>query len=270
MKRKRWTFWLLVSVIVLITLNLPVGMRQSLKRGTRDLLAPLQEMAASYTARFREAGNAIRARGTLPQQNRDLQQEVIRLQNRLSELEALREENFLLRKQLDFQQRSEWELAAGLVIARDISGWWQTVRMLRPADISPGVERAVISSEGLVGRLTDISERTADVLLISDPACRVAVEIGPNAANGILKGQGLSWKGQVICSVEFINKNMNLNRGDVVSTSGLGGVYPKGIPIGTLESITLDENGLHQSATVRPYADLGSLDVLFVVKEVQP
>lgn len=270
MKRKRWTFWILVSVIILITLNLPVGVSQSLKRGTRDLLAPLQQLSASYGARFREAGNAIRARGTLPQQNRELQQEVIRLQNRVTELESLREENFQLRQQLDFQNRSEWELAAGIVIARDISGWWQTVRMLKPDALQDEADRAVITPQGLVGRLTDLSEKTADVLLISDPSCQVAVQIGTDNANGILKGRGLSWNGQILCSVDFINKNQNISRGAIVTTSGLGGVFPKGIPVGTLESIMLDENGLHQSATVKPFADLSQLDVLFVVLGVQP
>jgi rod shape-determining protein MreC len=269
-KRKRWTFWLLIGVIILITLNLPVGISRSLKQGTRDLLAPLQQLGATYTSRFREAGNAIRARGTLPQRNRELQKEVIRLQNRVTELEALEEENFLLRQQLNFQQRSTWELAAGIVIARDISGWWQTVRILKPEGLEAETDRAVISSEGLVGRLTDVSEETADVLLISDPSCQVAVRIGDNQTNGILKGQGLSWNVQVFCTVELINKHQRLERGAEVSTSGLGGVFPKGIPVGTLENIQLDENGLHQTATVKPYADLSRLDVLFVVQGERP
>ena len=258
----------MVGVIVLITFNLPVGVQTSLKRGTRDLIAPLQELFASYTARFREAGNAIRARGTLPQQNRELQEEVIRLRNRVVELESLRDENFELRQQLDFQERSEWDLAASLVIARDISGWWQTVRMLRPEGVSDQSDSAVINSEGLVGRLYESSGETVDVLLISDPACRVAVQIGIGNAYGILSGQGLSWNGQILCSVDLINKNKRLRAGDEVSTSGLGGVFPKGIPVGTIESIELDTNGLHQTAIVRPHADLSDLNVLFVVREV--
>lgn len=268
MKRKGWTFWILVGVIILITLNLPAGVQTSLKWGIRDLVAPLQELFASYSARFQEAGNAIRARGTLPQQNRDLQEEVIRLRNRVGELESLRDENFLLRQQLDFQERSEWDLAASLVIARDISGWWQTVRMLRPEGVGEQASSAVINSEGLVGRLHESSGETVDVLLISDPACRVAVQIGSGSAYGILSGQGLSWNGQVLCSVDLINKNKRLKVGDEVTTSGLGGVFPKGIPIGTLESIELDTNGLHQTAIVRPHADLSDLNVLFVVREL--
>jgi rod shape-determining protein MreC len=233
-------------------------------------VAPLQELFASYRARFVEAGNAIRAHGTLPQQNRELQEEVIRLRHRITGLEALREENFLLRQQLDFQQRSEWTLAASMVIARDISGWWQTVRMLRPAGIGEDDIFAVINSEGLVGRLYEISGETADVLLISDPACRVAVQIGSGASYGILSGQGLSWNGQVLCSVDLINRNQRLEPGDQVTTSGLGGIFPGGIPVGTVQSVELDENGLHQSAIIRPYADLGNLNVLFLVKEDQP
>lgn len=270
MKRKGWTFWLTVGVIVLITLRLPVGLQDSLKRGTRDLVAPLQELFASYSQRFREAGNAIRARGTLPQQNQELQEEVIRLRNKVEDLESLREENFLLRQQLDFQQRSEWNLTASLVIARDISGWWQTVRVLRPDGLAEDASSAVINSDGLVGRLYEISGETADVLLISDPACRVAVQIGSGAAYGILSGRGLSWNGQVLCSVDLINRNQRLEPGDEVTTSGLGGMFPRGIPVGTVESVELDDNGLHQSAIIRPHVDLGDLNVLFVVQEDAP
>lgn len=253
--------------MILITLNFPSPVSRSLKNATRDLLAPLQELGASYSMRLRGAGNAIRGWGGLPEKNAELQQQVMLLQQKLVELDELREQNFLFREKLEFQQRQERELIAATVLARDISGWWQTVRIQHNGSPFIQPERAVINEKGLVGRVSEVSGRTADVLLISDPACRVAVQIGSKGAFAVLSGQGLSWRGQVLCKLTFIDKNITVERGDEVMTSGLGGVFPKGIRVGTIESVSLDQNGLHQSAEVSPAVDLSQLDVVFLVVE---
>lgn len=265
MKRKGLIFWLGLAVILLITLNLPTPASRSLKNATRDLLAPLQELVSSYTLRFRGAGHAIRGWGGLPEKNKELQQEVMLLRQKLFELDELREQNFLLRQQLDFQQRQTRELIACSVLARDISGWWQTVRIQHNGSPLIQPDLAVINDQGLVGKVSEVSARTADVLLISDPGCKVAVQIGDKGTYAILSGQGLSWRGRVVCKLSFINKNIPVERGDEVFTSGLGGVFPKGIKVGTLETVTLDPNGLYQNAEVKPSADLSQLDVVFLV-----
>lgn len=252
-------------MIILITLNLPVPASRSLKNATRDLLAPLQELFSSYSMRLRGAGHAIRGWGGLPEKNQELQQEVMLLRQKLTELDELREQNFILRQQIGFRKRQERRLIACSVLARDISGWWQTVRIQHDGSPLIQPDLAVINDRGLVGKTSEISGRTADVLLISDPGCRVAVQIGGKGAFAILSGQGLSWHGRVLCKLTFINKNIPVQRGDEVFTSGLGGIFPKGIKVGTIESVTLDANGLHQVAEVAPAADLGQLDVVFVV-----
>lgn len=236
-----------------------------MKSASRDLLAPLQELATSYTRRLRNAGDAIRGWGTLPERNQELQRQLVDARRQLVELEELRQENFLLRRQLGFQKRSEWDLVAGRVLARDISGWWQTARVRHDGNpkVRPG--QAVISSEGLVGKITAVAGRTADVLLISDPACRVSVRIADKDAFAILSGQGLSWRGRVLCRMELINKDVSISPGDAVVTSGLGGVFPGGLTVGEVVSVEVDENNLHQTAEVAPAADLSNLNVVFVI-----
>ena len=265
MKRKGLIFWLTLGVMLLITFNLPSPLSRVLKNATRDLLAPLQELAASYSMRLRGAGNAIRGWGGLPEKNQELQKEVMLLRQKLTELDALREENFLLRQQLGFIRQQDRKLIAGTVLARDISGWWQTLRIQNNNSPLIQPDLAVINDQGLVGRVSDVSVHTADILLISDPACQVAVQIGDKGAFAILSGQGLSWRGRILCKLTFIDKNIQVQRGDAVVTSGLGGVFPKGIMVGSIETVTLDQNGLHQSAEVKPSADLSQLDVVFII-----
>ncbi len=265
MKRRGWFFWTGIGVVLLVTLNLPNAAGRALKSTTRELLAPIQRVIASYTRRLADAGEAIRGWGGLPERNRELQVEVLALRHQVREAESMERENLLLRQQLGFARRSAHTLLACEVIARDISGWWQTLRIDHGGspDIRPGL--AVISSEGLAGKVTEVSAKTAEVLLISDPTCKVSVQVGDSSAYGVLTGQGLSWRGTVLCRLDLINKNIPVRPGDPVYTSGLGGVFPKGLLVGQVEDVTPDESGLFQTATVRPKASLGDLGVVFVI-----
>ena len=265
MKRKGWTFWLGTGAILLIVLSLPASTSAGLKRAARDVLSPLQGVVASVSNRLSAARDVLAARGGLPDELSRLREDVVLLQHQLVEFEELRQENLLLRYQLSFLQRTERSPVAAEVLARDISGWWQTVRVDHGGTPAVRADQAVISSEGLVGKVLDTSRRTADILLITDPACRVAVQIGERGAFGILSGQGLSWRGSPACRLELINKDVRLQKGDPVFTSGLGGIFPRGLLVGHLDEITLDDNGLHQSATVTPVANLSDLRVVFIL-----
>jgi len=272
-KRKSWIFWLSLSVILLITLNLPTPVGRAFKGAIRDLLAPLQELATSYSRRLGNAGDAIRGWGTLPERHEALQAELVEARRQLVELEDLRKENYLLRQQLGFQSRSTWDLIPGQVLARDISGWWQTVRIQLGGNQEAYPDQAVIAANGLVGKIAEVSGKTADVLLISDPACRVAVRIEGKDVYAILQGQGLTWKGRVLCKIAFINKNIEIREGDKVITSGLGGVFPPGIEVGRMVSVEVDDNQLHQVGEVEPTVDLSGLSQVFVMRrqgEVEP
>jgi len=264
-KRKSWIFWLSVGAVVLIVLNLPPPAGQALQRMTREALAPFQGLAANAGSRLRAAREALAARGGLPEQHRQLRAELIQLQNQLLEFEELRRENLLLRRQLGFVERAERDPVPAEVLARDISGWWQTVRVDHGGSAGVRADQAVITSEGLVGRVMDSSVRTADVLLITDPGCRVSVQIADKGAFAILSGQGLSRRGGPACRLELINKNARIERGDPVFTSGLGGIFPRGLLVGHIDEVYTAESGLHQSATVIPSADLTDLRVVFIL-----
>jgi rod shape-determining protein MreC len=269
-KRKSWTFWIGLSVILLITLNLPTPMGRAMKGAIRDLLAPLQELITSYSQRIGNAGDAIRGWGSLPEKVEVMEAELVEARRQVVELEELRRENYLLRQQLGFPSRPAFDLIPGQVLARDISGWWQTVRIQLGGGAPAAQEnQAVISAEGLVGKVRNISGKTADILLISDPACRVSVRIEGKDVYAILHGQGLTWKGRVLCQIEFINKNVQIREGDTVVTSGLGGIFPPGIRVGRIVSVETDDNQLHQSGEVEPSVDLSSLSHVFIMQPRQ-
>lgn len=267
MKDRGFLTWVILGVVLVVLLNLPASISGRAKAAVREGLSPLQHALSGALVRLREAVSVLRGLGGILRENQEMKAELIRLRNRMRELKELERENIELREQLQFLRSAERQLVPCEVIARDISGWWQTVRLSRGrADgIEPG--RAVVTPEGLVGRTMDVSEHTCDVLLISDPSCRVSARIARTGTFGVVTGAGVSWTGRAVCRMDFLNKNEPVQPGDEVVTSGLGGVFPKNLLVGYVERVHRDAAGLYQYADVLPKADLGALTYVFVVLE---
>ncbi|MDZ4198420.1 MAG: rod shape-determining protein MreC, partial [Kiritimatiellia bacterium] len=238
---------------------------EHVKAGIREALAPLHEALSGAASRTHDAVSTIRGFGGLIGENRRMASEIVRLGEELRRLESLREENDQLREVLGFVRASPRLLLPAEIIARDVGGWWQTVRLNRGIRDGVRVGQAVVTAEGLVGRTRDVSNSTADVLLISDPNCRVSVRFPRTGGFGILSGTGVQWNGRVVCRLELINRHLPIRAGDEVQTSGMGGVFPAGLPVGYVDTVETEASGLTQWASVIPHADLALMRIAFVV-----
>lgn len=258
--------WILLAVIIVIMLNLPQSVSQGIKHVVREATAPLQTGFTGLWRSAHDSVDAVRGLGGLVVENQRLSTENARLNTSLQDLRFLQRENEELRHQLKFKDRAARELIACEVIARDPDGWWQTIRLNKGREQGILPDMPVVSTEGLVGKTVEVSANTADVILVADPSCRVSCQIFRTGSFGVLTGRGPSWRGSVVCRMEFINKNTALQPGDEVITSGLGGVFPRGLLIGYIEKIYVDRSGLYQHADVITRSDLGSLRYVYVVK----
>lgn len=267
MRERGIVVWVLLGAVLLTVLNLPESVSGQAKAVLREGLAPLQHAVSGVGRTLRESMRSIRGISTLYTENQKMASELVRLRNEVRGLEALKEENLELREQLQFMQRSERELIPCEVIARDITGWWQTVRIGKGSGSGLAPSMAVLTSDGLVGKTLDVSLRTCDVLLISDPKCKVSARIARTGAFGVVVGTGPTSGGRPACRMQFVNKDIPVLPGDEVVTSGLGGVFPKGLLIGYVERVEMDAAGLYQSAYVIPKADLDMLTYVFVAAE---
>lgn len=267
MRERSVVVWVVLAAVLLAVLNLPASVSQRVKSVLREGLAPLQQAVTGVTRKLSETGRAIRGIGDMADENRLMAAELVYLRNEVRDLKPLEEENLELRRQLEFTRRSPRKLIACEVIARDISGWWHTIRLNRGTGDGVVADMAVVTLDGLVGKTIQVSSRTADVLLISDPSCRVSARIARTGSFGVVVGTGETGGGRVVCVMEFMNKNVPILEGDEVLTSGLGGVFPKGLLIGYVERVYRDEAGLFQRADVVPKADLGVLTYVFAVQE---
>lgn len=265
---RRTAIWIGLAALLVLALALPDAVSEHAKAGARETLAPLQGLISGTWRRLKNAGASIRGWGGLPEENRKLAETNLILQNRVLELQSLEEENLRLRGLLAFQRRSRQQLIAAEVIARDLSGWWRSVRLDKGERDGVALDQAVVTGDGLVGKVISVSERTSDVLLISDPNCRLSVVVARQTSHGILSGKGVSRRGHAVCEMDLINKDLSVNKGAEVVSSGLGGVFPRGWKVGSVDTVHMDASGLFQKADVIPSADLNNLSVVFVIKLV--
>jgi rod shape-determining protein MreC len=265
MRDRSIVIWVLVAAVLLTVLNLPPAVSARAKGAVREAVAPLQSVLSGFSRKVSESVKSIRGIGGLMIENEKMAAELAHLRNEVRDLKSLEQENADLRQQMQFARRSNYRLIPCEVIARDITGWWQTIRLGKGTANDLTLNTAVVTTDGLVGRTADVSTHTCDVLLISDPACKVSAQISRTGAFGIVCGRGASASGQIVCEMEFINKNVPVLAGDEVVTSGLGGVFPKGLLIGYVDRAETDESGLFQKADILPKADIGALTYVFVV-----
>lgn len=267
--KKKYIFALILGLLLVAILCLPDRMTLGCKDGVRKWLSPLQGVVAAVGSRVSETISSMGGISKAVLENRRMAVELASLRVQAGAVEELERENKELRDQLNFLQQAKKELIPCEVIGRDISGWWQTMRLGSGTAQGVKADCAVVTAEGLVGRASVVSAQTTDVLLISDPTCKVAARLTRTGAFGLVYGSGVSPLGRATCRMDFINKDLPVRVGDEVVTSGLGGVFPKGLLIGYVEQVYKDRSGLYLHADILPKADIGTLNYVFVMGQAE-
>ncbi len=265
--QKSFFKWATAVTALVLLFNLPGGCTARFKGLFKDAITPLQGFSIKTMQSLKEGADSVRGFGGLMKENSRLSEELIYLQTRLVELENLEQENRHLQDQLDFYGRQKRALIPCQVSARTISGWWQSVRLDKGRAQGVEANRSVISPDGLIGRTQNVSAYTADVLLLSDPACKVSARVNRTGSFGLVSGRGVNAQGYPVARMQFIHKDTPVQAGDAVMTSGLGGIFPKNILIGYVEKVGLEEAGLYQYADIIPKAVTELMDVVFVSAE---
>jgi rod shape-determining protein MreC len=168
------------------------------------------------------------------QQDRLANAQLLELQQRLIELES---RNQRLEELLGFVTAKKIQGVTAPVIGRSADHWWQQVILGRGSRDGIQVGSIVLSPGGLVGRITNVTLNTSQVLLLSDPSSRVGVSISRSRYMGFMRG-----KSGNRAVMEFFEKVPDVRRGDVVSTSSFSQLFPAGIPVGRVESVDLNKS----------------------------
>lgn len=203
---------------------------------------------------------------TLRQKNADLESENSQLQVQIIELQQQVSEAQLLSTLVDYERRHvDNQYIAASVIARDISPFMHYVIIDRGSD--DGLRRGmpVITQQGLVGEISAVTAGAARVQLINDPGSSVNVVLQQSEVEAVLNGQ---ITGEI--ALDMIPQNANIQPGDLVMTSGLGGNYPANLVIGQVVTVRSETFPLFLSASVQPAVDFSQLEIVLIITNFQP
>ncbi len=235
-----------------------------LASSVRDILSPVQRV---IMIAGREVSNLVTTPAKLiglSKRYRQLDEKNSQLESQLLQFKEISEENIRLKKMLDFRTDLAPQLAteAAAVTGRDHGNWFGSITINKGENQGIKSDMTVITPAGLVGRVIRVSGNTAEVLLITDPRSGVGSMVQETRSPGILEGVT---GGQGSLKMVHIPADLTPDRGNRVITAGLGSVFPKGIPIGTVREVRKEEAGLFKMAEIEPYVDFNRLEEVLVV-----
>lgn len=227
-----------------------------------QLSHPLQQTAQRALLWLRGMGQRYVFLTRVQQENQELRRLVSSLREENTRLQEaiLTEERLKKFSQLQSQYSSASLVAQ--IFARDPSSWFKTVLVNKGKNNGVAKDMAVVTSEGVVGRVIEVSPHTAKVLLITDPSSALDVIVQRSRTQGIIEG-----KVAEVCIIKYVQKNEDVQVGDKVITSGLGGIFPKGLMTGTVSKVERKRPGIFQYIEVTPSVDFSRLEEVLILGE---
>jgi rod shape-determining protein MreC len=259
-----------VAGLVAVTVVSMVVDRRSVMNGGRDLpgwVGTLMDVAAPVQKAIAMPFNAVRAGwhryvavlGS-ERENEALHARITRLSEENLQLREALVASGHLQRIAEMRERYEIPMLPAELVGVDASPWFRSVLIDRGRDRGVRSGMPVISEQGLVGLVTATARRSAKAMLVLDHQTAIDGVIQRSRSRGILRGRGSDQ-----LEFEFVARGSDVQVDDLVITSGLGGMYPKGLDIGTIIDVSEADSQLLQKATVRPAVDFGRLEQVFVM-----
>ena len=199
----------------------------------------------------------------LKAENEELKQKNSELEQTLREYEIVKNENEQLKQQLNLAEKyGEYTTVPGSIISRDISNYSKTVVINVGSDNGIKENMTVIADEGLVGYVVSVTSNTAKIQTIADSASATSCLASTTRDSMICKG---TVEKNSILKAEYISTDSNIIQGDSVETSGLGGIYLKGIHVGTIKKVVEGTNKTDSYALIETAGDFEKLETVLVI-----
>jgi rod shape-determining protein MreC len=254
----------IVVLVTLVVLKLPARTTTQLKLAISGLFLPFFGLATSTEKLAEKTGDRLAPRATLLAQIGQLQNENQELKLRLAQYDTANKENARLRLYYAWEKQAPYKCKLARVIGRDPANWWRTLRIDKGTRDGVAVNSAVLTPDGLVGRVSEAGFAHAQVVLLGDPNCRVAVLVDESRDHGIIAPATSSPVDPALVDLSYLPRQSQLRAGQRIVTSGEGGIFPPGILVGYLVDFRSVGYGLYQEARVKLAVRMNALEEVFV------
>lgn len=263
--KKRIVVLLCITAATLITIDVrggSTGPLGAVRSGVREIFSPLQRGVSAMTDPVGDFFDGFFHAGELKDDNENMRREMASLKTKNKKYEAAANENERLKKLLDLTDSLDVDNTTARVITGSPSNFETTLQINKGSSSHISIGDAVISGDGLLGRVIEVSRSRATVLLITDSTSGVGVRNTRSEVAGIAQGHS----GRSTLSMEFVDPDADIKMGDTIVTSGLQlGRFPPDIPFGMVSKVSEDPSGLTKNVTLTPIVNLSRVSIVSVL-----
>ncbi len=257
----------IITAIILILLiflsNVQNDKLSLLESVVNSVVTPIQRVFTDLKYKIQGNSAYFTNLENLQAENQELKETNSKLETELRELESIKADNVTLQEYMNLTQKyADYNTIPAYVINRDVSNYSSDLIINVGKNDGVQTNMTVIADKGLVGHIISVTDTTAKVQVIVDAASTVSCNISTTEQSVICKG---TLENNQILRASYIPTDAELIQGDNVYTSGIGGIYRKGILIGTVDEIITTTNVIDRYATIKPAVDFSTVDTVLVI-----
>lgn len=265
-KRAHYVAMLAVLLLVLLLFSLPESTTERVRLAISTLFLPLFGLTQSTHTAAGKIGDTVVPRSVITRELEDKRRENSELRTQAMHYQEVMRENDRLHKILQWKQQVRWEMKLARVVGRDPANWWRMIHIDLGRDDGIKENATVLTPDGLVGRVGLLGSHRAQVILVGNEDCRVAALVDRTRENGVVGPlPSVAVLDPSLVQLSYLTRNTKLEPEQLVYTSGLGGVFPKGILVGRIVDSRRVEHGLYVEARLKLAVDLNKLEEVWVL-----
>lgn len=255
---------LVILSLVLMTIDRQAGHLDRVRQGLGVVVYPVRAAVDLPYSAWQWLSTSLASRSALLAENAALRRELLELSVPQQQLAALQAENHRLRELLESSRRVEQSVQVASLLRADLDPFRHRVTLNRGTAGGVHEGMAILDAEGVVGQVTVVNPVSSEAVLISDPGHAIPVEINRNGVRTVALGTGDLGR----LELPFLPNSADVEDGDLLVTSGLGGRFPRGYPVAVITRVQRDPGQAFASISASPLAKLDRLrEVLLVYAE---
>ncbi|OUO62424.1 rod shape-determining protein MreC [Collinsella sp. An271] len=236
------------------------GPIHAVRSGVVTATSPVRYVGSVVASPFNALGNIFSNLTASQETLSDLKQQNAELTGQVAQLAEAKETAERLEGLLGLQSTYNLQSTAARIIGGSSDAWSQTVTIDKGSLDGFEIGMPVCNAYGVIGQITEVALSSSTVLLINDETSGVSAMVQSSRAQGMLRGQA---DGSL--RLEYVSTDYDVQVGDIVITSGLGGVFPKGLPLGTVSSVERRDNDVYYDIVVRTSASTENNEEVLVI-----
>ena len=255
---------IVILIVIVIISNIKIDNVAFIESSAGIFVMPIQN-GLTYLKNWMSGNNTFFTNiNNLQEENEELKKKNSELEKSLRELEIVKSENSTLKEYVNLKDKyTEYETIPAYLINKDISNYNDTIVINVGKDDGIEVNMPVIADQGLVGHVISVTSKTAKVQTIVDTASTISCTLTTSRDNVIARG---TLEEKSTLKATYIPTSATVLEGNTIETSGLGGIYPKGIHIGTIKKVITGKNITDRYAMIETAVDFAKIDTVLVIK----